>query len=423
MDAGLGYRHLDYVLRDHDDPRRPLAPSRRTVLRTTKTLYDGLTGIDSAHPDLPPDGYGLATDDLVQTAAGLVFDQAVVQSLVGLLDGTTVYTTNAPAGLNLDIPDDLAGVLAYVPRPQTTPPSAVLQVTGILTPEASAKAKTLSALPAWSAAIDRAAAQPRRFFTESLRALFDDPEDAAQKLLAGDSNPPLDPNTPTPATGAPPTGTAPRKRLYFLRAFLPQLRPGWRTRSLLKPFVGRAGLAADVADALLSEILPGRREQAARDRCPARPPTGRAARWPAGAATSWPRSGLLHIRHHRQRYPAPGAHAGRSPAAGAASARGSVQRLEQRPHHLEVGHSVCPGPPRAASGTAAMADRSPHQPRRSPARRCCRATRQTAWTRSSGQPRQGSDHRLGTGPERRRMHLRAAARKGLPAASTSTSSR
>ncbi len=255
-DAGLGYRQLDYVLLDHDDPCRPLAPGRVKVLRTTKALYDGLTAIDAAHPDLPADGFDQATDELVRSEAGLVFDQAVVTGLVGLLDGTSVHTTNAPAGLTLTVPDDLAATVAYVPRPKTTPPTAELRVTGILTPAATARVKTLSASPAWSAALDRAAAQPRRFFTETLQALFPAPDDAAAILLAGDVNPPPDPaaaGAGPPAGTAP--GTAPGKRLYLLRALLPQLRARLAHKMIVETVAGESGLAADVTDTLLSGVL------------------------------------------------------------------------------------------------------------------------------------------------------------------------
>ncbi|NYT10462.1 MAG: cellulase family glycosylhydrolase, partial [Methanosarcinales archaeon] len=54
-DAGFTFRQLNYLIRDHDDPLRPLAPAERTILQANKTLYDGLNAIDSDHPDVPAD--------------------------------------------------------------------------------------------------------------------------------------------------------------------------------------------------------------------------------------------------------------------------------------------------------------------------------------------------------------------------------
>ena len=46
-----------------------------------------------------------ATSDLVRAKAGLLFEQPVVEQIIGLLEGTTVYTTNAPPDLTISLPD------------------------------------------------------------------------------------------------------------------------------------------------------------------------------------------------------------------------------------------------------------------------------------------------------------------------------
>jgi hypothetical protein len=274
-DAGVTYRQLAYLLHDEDDPARPVSPSRVAVLRATKAIYDGLTGIEASHRDLAPDAYGDATDDRVRSEAGLIFEQSVVEGLGGLLDGTSVYTEAAPAGLTIEIPDDLTGMLAYVSKSQGGSVSAELRVTGILTPEAIARAKALSARPAWSAAIERVGAQPRRFFAENLRTLFDKPGEADKALLCGDDNPPSGPGVPVlsdgttlagtplhggvsagkPLEGIAPLGTAPRKRLYLLRALLPELRARLAHKLIVETVAGESGLAQDVVDTLLTAAL------------------------------------------------------------------------------------------------------------------------------------------------------------------------
>ena len=41
-DAGFSYKQLNYIIRDFDDEKKPFAPSQKTVLLLSKTLYDGL---------------------------------------------------------------------------------------------------------------------------------------------------------------------------------------------------------------------------------------------------------------------------------------------------------------------------------------------------------------------------------------------
>ena len=51
-DAGFNYRQLNYIIKNYDDPKKPLSPTRKTILQLAKTLYDGLNAIDEAHKDL-----------------------------------------------------------------------------------------------------------------------------------------------------------------------------------------------------------------------------------------------------------------------------------------------------------------------------------------------------------------------------------
>ena len=83
------------------------------------------------------------------------------------------YSTNAPASLDITVPPSLATVFRYVSNPKATPPTATVEATGILPPEAIAVAKNLSPIPAWAAAVDRIDARPQRFFTHGQRSLGD----------------------------------------------------------------------------------------------------------------------------------------------------------------------------------------------------------------------------------------------------------
>ncbi|MEG3918511.1 neuraminidase-like domain-containing protein [Microcoleus sp. T3_A4] len=260
-DAGFTFRQLNYLIRDRDDILRPIAPTKRTILQITKTLYDGLNGIDRAHQDIPENNKEAATAELVRTKGGLFFEPSVVEQIIGLLEGTTVYSTNAPLNLTIDIPESqktLAKKLKYSYHKDATPPSAGLQVTGILTDEERTQAKALSSNPEWAKAIDRISKQPKNIFNDALLGIFSkqnaretnsnlpatqcppkpEENEAKIKLLAGDDgNTPLD------------------KRFYFLQHFLPFLRQRLAHRLIVDTLAGAMSLLIDVTDVLLSNLL------------------------------------------------------------------------------------------------------------------------------------------------------------------------
>lgn len=250
-DAGFTFRQLDYIIRNHDDALRPIAPTKKTILQIAKMLYDGLNGIASDQPDIPADKKDDATDDLVRAKAGLLFEQGVVEQIIGLLDGTTVYTTNAPANLTITVPDALSKKLKYNNQQNANPPTATIQVTGILTEDEQAQAKKLAASPGWAKALDRVGKQALNFFNDVLFGIFPDVTAAKVALLAGDVNLPANQQDPT----QPGTNTAPAKRFYFLQYFMPFLRQRLTHRFIVTTMAGAANLANDVTDALLSDIL------------------------------------------------------------------------------------------------------------------------------------------------------------------------
>ncbi|MDB5616720.1 neuraminidase-like domain-containing protein [Tardiphaga sp.] len=251
-DAGFKFQQLDYVIREIDDPLRPQAPSPKKALQLAKIIYDGLTGIDKDQPDIPQDKPETATNDVVRAKAGLIFDQTVVEGIVGLINGTTVYSTNAPVNLTLTIPAALAAKLKYSNQPTATPSSAGIQVTGLLTANEAMQAKSL--VPGnvdWGKAIDRAAKQAEHFYDDVLFGIFADKAAAKAILLAGDVTVPADQIDPT----LPDPNTAPIKRLYFLRCFMPFLRERLAHKLIVDTMSGATGLAADVTDTLLSKVL------------------------------------------------------------------------------------------------------------------------------------------------------------------------
>lgn len=256
-EAGLSLRQLDFALTAHDDIRRPLAPSSGAVLRLTKTLYDGLTAIDQQHADLGNDDKALATVERVRTESSLLFDDPVVNQIVGLLQGNWSWITNAPAGLAIQVPEALTGRVMYASpavQPGQLAPSATLSVTGILDANDRALVEALSPLPGWHSALDRLAAQPKAFFEATIAPLAADPaaqQELAGVLLGGDV-------WPVPGVGEPPPtepSSAVLKRLAFLQALLPELRKRLAHKLIVDTVSGAAGIDGPVTDVLLSDVL------------------------------------------------------------------------------------------------------------------------------------------------------------------------
>ena len=247
-DAGFTFRQLNYLIRNQDDALRPLAPAPKTILLLTKTLYDGLNAIDRDHPDVEEANKDAATAELIRTKAGLLFDQSVVEQMIGLLEGTAVYSTNAPENLVFTIPDSLARKIKYSNQKTATPPIASVQITGILTEDEQNQAKTLSSDPGWAKAIDRAGKQPLNVFNDVLFGIFSENKiDAIKNLLAGDVNVPLDRRTLPRSSPTPPRPSG----FYFLRHFLPFLRRRLTHRLIVDTLSGAAGLSGEVTDVLL----------------------------------------------------------------------------------------------------------------------------------------------------------------------------
>lgn len=248
-DAGFTFRQLDYLILGNVDPLRPLGPSLKTILQLAKTLYDGLNAIDRDHPDITTDHKDDATSDAVRTKAGLLFETSVVERIIGLLEGTTVYTTGAPTGLSISIPSSstLSKKLKYNEQKTATPPTGSIQVTGILTDSEIVQAKSLSNHPNWPKAIDCVDKQAMNLFNDVLSGIFTDTVEAQKRLMMGDCS---NPDNPQDAAN-----TAPDKRFYFLQVFLPFLREQLSQRLIVDTSSSAAGMPTDVTKELLSDIL------------------------------------------------------------------------------------------------------------------------------------------------------------------------
>lgn len=251
-DAGFSFSQINYLLQDKDDAQRPLAPTQKTVLQTAKTLYDGLNAIDKEHPDLKEDkeeDKDQASTEFVRAKAELIFTQDTVKKIISLLEGSIVSNPQEPiyppSGLTVTIREKieerLLSRITY--KDQNNPPT--LQVTGILTTKDMEDLKAVSAHSRWIAALEQAdkdvKAQANKIINDVLYGIFpNNIGNAKAELLKGDDAD---------------KKTAQSKRLFFLKNFLPFLRRELARRLIVETMAGAGGLAKDVTETLLANIL------------------------------------------------------------------------------------------------------------------------------------------------------------------------
>lgn len=261
-EAGFSVQKLWYAIQGEDEPLKPLGPSQLDILKTAKTLFDGLNAIDEAHPDLKEGEKDAVTEQMVTSNTSLLFDASVVSGINDLLAGKTAYVTNAPLDVKVKIPDALSAKISYF-DPVTAVGSnrrAKLTVTGILTADELAAAKALVPTAEWSAALDRAKKQAVSFFKNILAVVFSDRDEAMSELLAGDVVVADDKLTP----GEPNPNTAPKKRAYFLGHFLGYLRDQLSDQLVASTMAGKAGISSpEVTMLLLRQILTSETEDSA----------------------------------------------------------------------------------------------------------------------------------------------------------------
>lgn len=257
-DAGFDYKQLNYIIKNADDPLKPLAPNQLSVLKLAKNLYDGINAINDAHKDLqaapqitdPAEQLinikAQASSELVKAKAALIYTQPLVDGITGILEGSTIYTTNAPKTLTITLAEEktLSKKLKYNAQ------NGAIQITGILTAAETADYLTLSSDPLWAAALTRIEKQQKKLFKELLSGVFASAEAA---LMAGDVVIKLEPLED--GTFPEDTNTAPQKRLKFLELFLPYLRKELIRRFIIETLSGLTGMDNNVTEVLITQVL------------------------------------------------------------------------------------------------------------------------------------------------------------------------
>jgi hypothetical protein len=250
--ASFTIKQLRYIIKDLDDPLRPIGPDKVKILRLTKTIMDGLVAIDVAHPNLTLQEEDTLTAVQVKAKSMLIFEPPVVDNIMGLLEGTKLYTTNAPVGLVVDKSKIPAKVIYKDPL---TPPNrrATLSVVGCLT---DAELETTRALftnnADWTSALQRLQKQARNLVKSILAPVFpDNLDDAIANLTKGDI--PATPPAGTADQGDP--GTAIAKRVYFMQKLMPFLRSYMYSKFIAATVSSVAAVSADISTWLLTDVI------------------------------------------------------------------------------------------------------------------------------------------------------------------------
>lgn len=266
-ESGFTANQLNYIIRNIDHVKKPFAPSFFETLKLAKIIYDGLNSIDENHPNLKAeesindpllqlqDIWDKASSTFIRTKASLLFDTTTAESIIGFLEGTTVYTTNAPANLSIILGDDnsLKKKLLY------NGTAGAIQITGILTSDEKADFISLSADANWLAALTRIEKQQNKLFKQLLSGVFENEKtkSAADKLAlentikSGDVIIPLD----QLADGVEDPNTAQRKRVAFLEIYLPYVRQQLTHRFVVNTLANFARLDNKTTEVLISEIV------------------------------------------------------------------------------------------------------------------------------------------------------------------------
>ncbi|KAG4435408.1 hypothetical protein IFR05_009115 [Cadophora sp. M221] len=271
--ASITFPQLDYALGTTTEFDGIFGPNRKQVLRTAKTLYDAMKEIEELHRDLRNDED--VPLDLVKDSASLVFNTNIVSKIEGLLEGTSIYSTNAPVGLELfEMSAGLSKKLKYAKNNQGLPLN--LQVTGILTVGETEEAKALvnvskmvpedravtkserddadAKVKGWSRAIDRLAKQPEAFFAAALSAIFP-ASNNTNTLLAGDILPLTSDELKNrgPDVAPSPDGrNSVEKRNFFMQSFLPFLRRRLSNVFIVDTVQSVLGYERDLLETLLN---------------------------------------------------------------------------------------------------------------------------------------------------------------------------
>src|SRR6185437_13814244 len=136
-----------------------------TVQIILMSIRKGFLQIDNDHPD--PDANITITEDLLRGKMQLIYQPAVVDTLIGILNETAVFSTVTDKNVPATIPAPQSSYITYVKG------SGRLQCTGVLSDQDKTVLSTLAGFtPGFVAAVQDLYSQPGQFLQDNFSPLF-----------------------------------------------------------------------------------------------------------------------------------------------------------------------------------------------------------------------------------------------------------
>uniref|UniRef100_UPI00190EDAE2 neuraminidase-like domain-containing protein n=1 Tax=Calothrix rhizosoleniae TaxID=888997 RepID=UPI00190EDAE2 len=268
--SGFDVRELNYIIRNEDDLNRPLRPDIGELFQLAINLRHTLLQIEIDHPDINDDEE--VTEELLRNKLSLLFDEgSVVERIIGLLQGTTVYEDNTrrkySTKLNASDGDNIIAFLQAERKKEEEEPGGEfqtflarvqfrdtkgLQVTGILSESDRERLISLADniendddREKFLIVINKILAQPILFFEDTFSSIFlEDAENAQAVLLAEDT-----------IASENQEDSSIEKRAFLMRAFLPYLREQLRQRQVTQILTSALGLDQDLTEKLVMKVI------------------------------------------------------------------------------------------------------------------------------------------------------------------------
>ncbi|MCA1990905.1 MAG: Tc toxin subunit A, partial [Coleofasciculus sp. S288] len=262
-------RELNYLLHDEDDSQRPLRPSMAKIFQLAIALRDALLQIEIDHADIKDEQE--ATEELLRSKLSLLYDGAIVEQIIALVQGTTVYLDNTRRKFSTRLNDTdqkaITDFLLIQRKNEEKQPDGEfqtflqrvqfsgtkgLQITGILSD--SDRNKVIALTDQISDSDDKENflivankmfGQSEQFFKDTLAPIFADPDAAKEVLLAEDR---VNTENPEEDSGF-------KKRVYLTSHFMPYLREMLRQRLIVQMLASNLGVSLDITQTLVMEVI------------------------------------------------------------------------------------------------------------------------------------------------------------------------
>lgn len=180
-DSGFSVAELDYLFRHRVQPQGGIAPRRESILAFAKILREGLNRIslenggDAATKSLQTLGEEQIAE-MTRAKLALIFTQDIVETAIGLIEGTSVFTTHLDT-----LPADYSPSPSVKGKVRFDLSTKLLSTNGPLTTQEKDELKKASLDKSYTDAVEGLYAQQTSFVDQNLASFLD--ADAKDKLL------------------------------------------------------------------------------------------------------------------------------------------------------------------------------------------------------------------------------------------------